>query len=398
MATSVALETREARRMGDGRRILMFLTSLDDEGGAEVQVVQLAIRLHSRGWKVMVVSMLRPQSAEARLRSAGIPVFGLNMTPSVPDPRALLRLRRIVAGFKPHVMHAHMAHASLMARSLRLVARIPRLICTLHGARMYNTRGQGWALRELAHRFTDPLANRTTAVSREAAAHYTATGAVSQKRMFVVYNGIDCEKYNFDAGMRMMMRSELGLTGQFVWLAAGRLQQVKDFPTMLRAFALACDDRPDSLLLIAGDGVLKPELQQLASELHIESKVRFLGRRKDVPALMSAADGFLLTSVFEGLPLVLLEAAASKLPAVATNTGGNSEALVDGRTGYLAEVGNPASIAASMLRLCQQPQAELQEMQHAAREHARNNFEFSGIVRQWERVYEEVIAPQGAKR
>ncbi|MGJ5816561.1 glycosyltransferase [Paludibaculum fermentans] len=398
MATSVALETKGSRRMSSDRRILMFLTSLDDEGGAEVQVVQLAIRLHSRGWKVMVVSMLRPQSAEARLRSAGIPVLGLNMKPSVPDPRAMLRLRRIVTGFKPHILHAHMAHASLMARSLRLVTRIPRLICTLHGARMYNTRGQGWAMRELAHRLTDPLADLTTAVSREAAAHYTAASTVSDKRMSVVYNGIDCERYNFDAGMRMMMRSELGLTGQFVWLAAGRLQQVKDFPTMLRAFALACDVRPDSLLLIAGDGVMKQELQQLAADLRIDSKVRFLGRRKDVPALMNAADGFLLTSLFEGLPLVLLEAAASKLPAVATNTGGNPEALVDGRTGYLAEVGNAASIAASMLRLCQQPQAELQTMQQAARNHAETNFEFSGIVRQWERVYEEVIAPQGAKR
>lgn len=257
--------------MGDGRRILMFLTSLDDEGGAEVQVVQLAIRLHSRGWKVMVVSMLRPQSAEARLRSAGIPVFGLNMTPSVPDPRALLRLRRIVAGFKPHVMHAHMAHASLMARSCAwsLASRgssAPCMApaCTTPAARAGRCGNSLTAslIPGQPHHRRQPRGRRPLHRHRRRLA----------KRMFVVYNGIDCEKYNFDAGMRMMMRSELGLTGQFVWLAAGRLQQVKDFPTMLRAFALACDDRPDSLLLIAGDGVLKPELQQLASELHIESR------------------------------------------------------------------------------------------------------------------------------
>lgn len=398
MATSVALEPRESRCVGNGRRILILLTSLDDEGGAEVQVVQLALRLHSRGWKVMVVSMLRPQSAEARLRAAGVPVFGLAMKPSVPDPRALLRLRRIAKGFQPHIVHAHMAHASLMARSLRLVLNIPKLICTLHGARMYNTSGQGWAMRELAHRFTDRLADRTSAVSREAAVHYTTTGAVSIDRMMVVYNGVDCDRYRFDAGLRLMMRSELDLSGQFVWLAAGRLQPVKDFPTMLRAFALVCESRPDSLLLIAGDGILRPELQQLAEDLKVAEKVRFLGRRKDVPALMNAADGFLLTSLFEGLPLVLLEAAACKLPAVATNTGGNAEALIDGRTGFLAAVGNPASIAASMLSLCQMPQPDLQRMRDAAREHVENNFEFSKIVPQWERVYEELIACQGVER
>lgn len=398
MATSVALETTASRPMANGRRILMFLTSLDDEGGAEVQVVQLALRLHTRGWKVLVVSMLPPQSAEAKLKAAGIPVFGLGMRPASPDPRALLRLRRIVAGFQPDILHAHMAHASLMARSLRLVTRIPRLICTLHGARMYNTKGRGWALRELAHRVTDSIADRTTAVSLEAAAHYTATGAVSAQRMKVVYNGIDCDRYRFDAGLRSLLRTDMNLTGHFVWLAAGRLQAVKDFPTMLRAFALASEHRPDSLLLIAGDGIQRDVLKAMAQELGVGAKVRFLGRRKDLPSLMSAADGFLLTSIFEGLPLVLLEAAASHLPAVATNTGGNAEALVDGRTGYLAEVGNPASIAASMLRLSRLPEDEIRRMQIAARQHAESNFEMSTIVRRWEELYDELTAPQGAKR
>lgn len=384
--------------MSNDRRILMFLTSLDDEGGAEVQVVQLALRLHGLGWKVMVVSMLRPQSAEVKLRAAGIPVMGLGMKPASPDPRALLRLRRIVAGFQPDILHAHMAHASLMARSLRLVLRIPRLICTLHGARMYNTKGRGWALRELAHRFSDGLADRTTAVSLEAAAHYTSTRTVSPKRMMVVYNGIDCDRYHFDPALRAVLREELRATGQFAWLAAGRLQAVKDFSTMLRAFALACEHHSNSVLWIAGDGILRQELEALAVELGVSTKVQFLGRRKDMPALMSAADGFLLTSVFEGLPLVLLEAAASHLPAVATKTGGNGEALLDGRTGFLAEVGNPASIAASMLRLCDLPEEERQRMRQAARRHAESNFEMSNIVRHWERVYEELITPQGAKR
>ena len=116
----------------------------------------------------------------------------------------------------------------------------------------------------------------------------------------------------------------------------------KDYPTMLRAFAA----QRQGVLLIAGEGPEEAALRALAREL--EANVRFLGLRADVPELMNAANGFLLSSVVEGLPMALLEAASSALPCVATDAGGVGEIVLDGQTGYLVPPGDPAAFGAAM--------------------------------------------------
>ena len=125
----------------------------------------------------------------------------------------------------------------------------------------------------------------------------------------------------------------LGLDGEFAWLAVGRFEQAKDYPTMLRAFARVHAAHPAAVLLLVGRGSLQAETQSLAASLGLDGRVRFVGTREDVPEFMTVADGYVMSSAWEGMPMVLLEAAAAGLPIVATMVGGNPEVVRDGSHG-----------------------------------------------------------------
>ncbi len=298
----------------------MVITSLQI-GGAETQVVTLAQRLQARGWEVAVVSLLAPGGHAASLAKSAIPVHSLEMKRGIPDPRAALRLARIVRTYQPDIVHSHMVHANLLARCTRLITAMPALICTAHNTRETSERGGPTWYKERLYGITGKLADETTIICRAGWDHYVATGAAAPDRLQIVPNGIDCQRFSPNSETRTAARLELGIGGdEFVWLAAARLVPQKDFPNLLRAFAPLAGGKWK--LLIAWDGPLKQQLEGLAKQLGLAEKVSFLGVRRDIPVLHNAADAFVLSSELEGLPLSVLEASASGLPSVVTDVGG----------------------------------------------------------------------------
>jgi glycosyltransferase involved in cell wall biosynthesis len=153
----------------------------------------------------------------------------------------------------------------------------------------------------------------------------------------------------------------------------------KDYPTMLRAMAR----QSAAVLLIAGDGPQRAELESLAHDLG--ANVRFLGPRSDIPELMNASDGLVLSSVVEGLPVVLLEAAASGLPCVATDAGGVREAISD--SSYVVPPHDPDALAESMARLSSLPSDSRARMSQLAHAHAVSHFDQRVITTHWEQLY-----------
>jgi glycosyltransferase involved in cell wall biosynthesis len=167
----------------------------------------------------------------------------------------------------------------------------------------------------IGYRWSNWLPDRVTAVSRATADTYRTARMVSARRLAVLPNGVDVEAWRPDEAVRTTVRRELGLKDEFLWLASGRLEPVKDYPTLLRAMA----DLPTSArLVVAGAGWQESELRALTRNLGLEQRVHYLGFVPNVCRWMQAADGFVLSSRWEGLPLGLLEAAACGLPAVAT--------------------------------------------------------------------------------
>lgn len=366
------------------RRISLLTTGLA-RGGAETQVLMLALGLHQRGWQVAVESLLPPQAFTGELQQSGIPVVSLGMRPGVPNPAAIYHLARHWRTFRPHIVHSHMVHANLLGRITRIFAPAPVLIATAHSI----WEGPKW--RDWAYRFTDRLGDLTTNVSQAGLDRYVRNGLVRGTRATWVPNGIDTTRFAPDAELRHRHRWEAGWEQKFIWLAVGNLREPKDYPNLLSAFATAHNDAPSVRLAIAGAGHLLDSLRRQAVQLRIEDRVEFLGPRTDVRELMQAADAFVMSSAWEGMPMALLEASASALPVVATRVGGNAEVVEHGRTGYLVPARDSSALAQAMANLARQTPAARIELGEAGRNRVQTLYDIERVLDRWENIYQHLL-------
>jgi glycosyltransferase involved in cell wall biosynthesis len=368
---------------------ITFVSTDLNYGGAETQLVHLATRLKARGWQVQVISLMSPKAYVEELEAAGISVSSLGIRRKLPDPRPILRLARLIKNWHPQIVHSFMVHANLLARLVRLLAPTPVLICSARSI------DEGGHLRELLYCLTDPLCDLTTQVSQAGLERYVRVGAVPRQKIVYIPNGVDSKRFYPNPEARARLRKELGLESAFVWLAVGRFDLPKDYPTMLQAFAQVVTKNPNAQLLIAGDGPLRPDMEVLTRSLKLEDRIRFLGIRRDVPELMNAADAYLMSSAWEGMANVLLEASATGLPIIATDVGGNREVIIDGKTGFLVPPKNPGALAQAMLHLMGMLEEERHAIGKAARQYVEANFTLDRVVDRWEALYKELLARKG---
>jgi len=169
-------------------------------------------------------------------------------------------------------------------------------------------------------------------------------------------------------------------------LAVGRLCEQKHYANLLHAFAAIPENK--AVLLIAGEGPERAELYALAVNLGIEKRTRFLGFRTDTATLMTAADGYAMSSRYEGMPMVLLEASACALPIVATDVGGNAEVVKFGR---LVPPLCPGALSQAMADVMAQSNEVRAESGAAARSYIVRHFSMESVVSQWEHLYHSLL-------
>lgn len=356
----------------------MVITGLG-MGGAEHVVANLADELVKLGHTVKIAYLtgeviVSPKSSEIELLSIG-------MNGSKDFFKAYVKLRDIVKEFKPDVVHSHMFHSNIISRLLRLTTGVPKIVCSSH-----NT-NEGGRLRMLAYRSTDRLADISTNVSQEAVNTLVEKGAVKSGRMISVVNGIDTNQFYFDRGDRNKKRIELNITNQKIVLAVGRLNHQKDYPNLLNSIFLLKEQRQDFKVLIAGDGPLREELTLLAKKLEIVSFVEFLGIRRDIPALMSSSDIFVLSSAWEGFGLVVAEAMACERVVVATDCGGVSEVV--GSQEFLVEPNNNILLAQSLNKALDLSTDERSIIGAFARKRIIDNYSLSANIEAYLKLYNE---------
>ena len=363
--------------------VALVIPGLDRIGGAERQVVLLAKGLVQRGWRVTVVALSGTGgNAAGELAAAGVGFWSLGMRKGLADPRGWLRFRRWLRQESPEVVHAHLPHAAWMVRWSRLCAPVRVVVDTLHSS------STGTFGRRLGYRWSDWLCDKVTAVSQAVAASHISAGMVDEKSLVVLPNGVDVALWNPNEAVREAMRHELGLGEEFLWLAAGRLEAVKDYATLLRAMA----EVPESArLVIAGAGPLENELRLLSRQHGLEHRVSFLGFEPNVRRWMQAADGFVLSSRWEGLPMGLLEAAACALPAVATDVPGTREVILHEKTGRLALVSNPTALAQAMACMMHASSEEGMAMGERARNLVVAQFSLEAVLDKWEALYRDLL-------
>ena len=366
---------------------VVAIPGLDRIGGAERQAMLLAQGLHRRGWRVSVVALSGSGGdAAAALRRVGIEFVSLEMRKGLADARGWIRFNRWLWRERPDVVHAHLPHAAWMARWSRLAAPVPVVIDTLHSSYTGN------AARRFGYCCSRWLPDHVTAVSGATADSHLAAGMVDANRLTVLGNGIDVDAWRPGAKARAEVRSQLGFEGEFLWLAAGRLEAVKDFPTLLTAMTRAPQN---ARLVVLGDGPMRAELGRMAEELELGRRVRFVGFEPNVRRWMQAADGFVLASRYEGLPMVLLEAGACAVPAVASDVAGTREVIVNGETGWLTPAGDAEGLAATMARLMRMPEETRIAMGEQARRSVVERFSLDVVLDQWEGLYARLLERRG---
>jgi glycosyltransferase involved in cell wall biosynthesis len=363
--------------------IAMIIPGLDRIAGAERQLILLAKGLRKRGWQVSVVALSGTGGAAAtELAAHQIEFLSLGMRNGLADPRGWIRFHLWLRHARPDIFHAHLPHAAWLSRWSRLAAPVRVVLDTLHSSSI------GKVGRKLGYRWSEWLPDKVTAVSHAVAQTHLAAAMVRKDNLIILPNGVDVEEWRPDTRVRTEVRRELELNDEFLWFAAGRLDPVKDYPTMLRAIA----ELPElAHLVIAGAGPLEDELRALSKDLRLESRVKFLGFQSDIRRWMQAADGFVLSSRLEGLPMSLLEAAACAVPTVATDVPGTREAILDGQTGLLASAGSAHALRDAMKQMMQTPPHERKAMGERARQFVLEHFSLDSVLDRWEALYADLL-------
>lgn len=372
-------------------RIFLLSTSMG-MGGADQQILLLAQAMCARGHEVRIVALAPLGAMGLEAQRAGIPTESLELRRGVGDVPRIVALVRMLRAWRPDVLHSHMVHANLLARAVRPFAPVPALISTIHSI------NDGGRLRLAAYRLTNGLVDRVTIISRVAADRYLSLRAVPAERLEVVPNAVDTVRFRHLPEARVAVRRELGLGDDFTWLAVGRFEEPKDYPTMLAAFAELARARPTARLLLVGQGSLRDDVEALTRAAGVGDRVHFLGVRRDVPEIMSAADAYVLSSAWEGMPVVVLEAASVGLPVAATKVGGVPEVVQDGVTGLLVPPRTPSALAAAMERIETLGPAARSAMGARGRALVEERFSYGRVMEMWERIYSELapVSPSAA--
>ena len=363
--------------------VAYIIPSLDSIGGAEQQVLVLATGMARRNWRVSVIALSGTGGdAATSLHSDGAAFLSLQMRKGLLDPRGWTHFRRWIIKEQPDLVHAHLPHASLAARWSRLATPMRALVDTLHSP------APGSFLQRTAFRASAFATDMVTAVSSAAAQPWIESRSIDKHKLAVIPNGIDMNRWRRDDVCRRAIRREHRLDDQFVWFTAGRLHPVKGQRTMLGAIAKlplsAC-------LLIAGSGPLHNELHRLALGLGIQDRVRFLGFQKDVRQWMQAADAFVLSSQWEGLPLALIEASACELPSVITDIPGAREVLPDPDLCFVSAQSSPDSLALAMKQVMNLSEAGRRKAGQRARLAVVARCNLESVLARWESTYESLL-------
>lgn len=378
-AHTIASESRTGDVAAASARIAYLMTEMGC-GGAEMQVLALAREMRRRDHAVVVLALQdEPRTLLPKFAESGIPCISLGLNRHHDVIRALTRARRWAGDWRPDVLHSHMVHANIFARLLRLIASVPVVVATAHSI------NEGGLLRTLAYRVTDRLADITTNVSPNAVAAFVRRGACPASRITYVANGLDLKLFQPNPQARMRVRRELDVEARYVFLAVGRFYPMKDYPTLINAFYAFHRNCENSCLLIAGDGPHRDRIEAHIASMSLGKSVRLLGLRSDISDLLNAADCFVMSSIFEGAPMALIEAMSCGKEIVTTEFGSATSLLGD--TGLIVPVGKPDLLAAAMLKAADRQR----NLNDDARERAGSMFSITAIAKTWESMYWDLL-------
>jgi glycosyltransferase involved in cell wall biosynthesis len=355
-------------------------------GGGESHLLSLIEHMDRSCFEPVVLSFTDGPMVD-RLKAMGVESHVI-YTEKPFDVGKWGRVKKLLKEQRVDLVHAHGTRANSnvlwAARSLK----IP-VVYTVHGWSFH--RDQHPLVRNIRIFGEKYLTSRSDVnVSVSASNKQSGKDHIPNFESIVINNGIDRRKFSPSNTFRNV-REELGIPGEaLLVLFIARLTVQKQPLTMIRAFQRCLAQQPDLRLLMVGDGDQRQEAVQLAESLGISDRVIFQRFRQDVPDLLAAADIFVLPSLWEGLPIGLLEAMSMGKAVIATNVDGTKEIIRHGENGLLAEPGSIDALSAAILELTGEGTLR-KKLQDKALETIQERFNAGHMTRKIENVYKNIV-------
>ena len=368
--------------------VVVFFTDSDAFGGAEQALLHTAAGLDRIRWHPVILhheacglSPMLERASDLNITTQCVPHMpeGHRGVARIPAFAALLR------SIRPTVFNAYLTWAASCKYGLvgAAVARVPAVIAT---EQLFVD--LSWShVDVLKHRLAGLGIDRFIAVSHGVANKLLTVFRVPKRKIRVVHNGISLEP--FDQVVTDGLRERLiGLTDRPVVMTIARLDEQKGQSYLLRAAAKV----PGATFVLVGDGPDRKRLEQCAKQEGVSDRVQFLGHRDDIPELLACCDLFVLPSLYEGLPLSILEAMAAGKPVVSSAIEGTEEAVVDGETGLLVPPGEASALADAIDKILSDPELG-SRLGLRGRDRVRMEFSAEVMAKRVGDVYDEILNP-----
>lgn len=354
-------------------RILYVINTLT-MGGAENIVIHLAEKMFERGHQVNIVYLFK-YLPQLKPKYSEISIYSLDIQNYMNLSLGMIKFFKIFNGFKPDIVHSHLYHSNIFCRLAKSFMNF-KLICSVHG----NNEGTANGLK--LYRYTDKFSNLNTHVSESGLEKFIGKKALKHNNSIVVHNGVDTNRFK-----PHNILSNQDDTVKFI--AIGRLAPEKDFENLLNAFSEVTKVTTKSVHLnIVGDGSEKDKLVSLTKKLKLEETVSFLGNRKDIPELLNQSDSLVLSSKFEGLPTVIMEAMACGIFVIATDCGGCREIMA--QSGLIVDKENCHALASGITQFLSISNKEIQENKAISISRIEEEFSLEKSADRWIEIYESI--------
>lgn len=374
-------------------RLLHVITALPG-AGAETMLFRLLATLKD-DYSHVVISLKDEGVLGPRIRDLGVPLYTLNLRPSLPNPVRLFSLRSLTRQIQPQLIQGWMYHGNVMASLAGKFARnrvpvIWNVRQSLNDLKTYGRR-TGAVIRMGAW-----LSSRPSAIvynNLAGAQDHEKLGYWAERRVLIP-NGFDCQQFRPDEIARSQVRAELGLAPEtFLVGLVARYHPMKDHANFLRAAGKVVRNHPSVRFLLAGHGVSKdqPALSELIAENQLQGKVFLLGERHDVPRLTAALDIACSSSSTEGFSNAIGEAMACGVPCIVTDVGDSATIIAD--TGISVPPRNSGALAEAISQLLKAGADRRRELGMAARRRIEREFSLPEIAHRYDELYRRLSSP-----
>lgn len=303
--------------------------------GAEIMCENLSYELMRQGDDVMIISLYEYHSAiTERLEKKGIKVFYLDKKPGL-DFSMIGKMIKIFKSEKPDVIHTH-RYVMQYAIPAAIIVGVKHRVHTVHNVAQKENTNVARKANNLFYKFAHVI---PIALSEEVQKTIVEEYHIDSKNIPIILNGIDLSK--------CIVKTNYEVNDYFNILHIGRFSEQKNHVGLIEAFSIFVKEHPNTILSLIGDGEKKEEIQQLVREKGISDKVKFLGIKSNVYSYLNKADVFILPSIYEGVPMTLIEAMGTGLPIIATAVGGVPDMLRNDEEGLIVNC-NVKEIADAM--------------------------------------------------